>query len=128
MRFDGERDLAPARDQNDFRWAAGCIGKHVRAAGDAARRRVFVPVERRQRLPRQHQQGRPVLYCTMWRYVSTTSLASPGRITVIPGMARNEASCSIGWCVGPSSPSPIASWVNTIKVGSSMIAERRMAG
>ena len=28
-----------------------------------------------------------------------------------PGMARNEASCSTGWWVGPSSPSPMASCV-----------------
>jgi len=28
-------------------------------------------------------------------------------------MARKEASCSTGWWVGPSSPSPMASWVKT---------------
>ena len=45
-----------------------------------------------------------------------------------PGMARSEASCSTGWCVGPSSPSPIASCVKTKIVGSSIRAESRMAG
>jgi hypothetical protein len=34
------------------------------------------------------------------------------RITITPGMARKEASCSIGWWVGPSSPTPIESCVN----------------
>ena len=29
------------------------------------------------------------------------------------GIARSAASCSIGWWVGPSSPSPIESWVKT---------------
>ena len=29
------------------------------------------------------------------------------------GIARNVASCSIGWCVGPSSPTPTESWVHT---------------
>ena len=43
-------------------------------------------------------------------------------------MARNEASCSTGWWVGPSSPSPIASWVNTKIVGSSISADSRIAG
>jgi hypothetical protein len=39
-------------------------------------------------------------------------LASAGRITSNPGMARKAASCSIGWWVGPSSPRPIESWVH----------------
>ena len=33
------------------------------------------------------------------------SLASQGRITSRFGIARSAASCSTGWCVGPSSPS-----------------------
>ena len=28
-------------------------------------------------------------------------------------LARSAARCSTGWCVGPSSPSPIESWVIT---------------
>ena len=35
--------------------------------------------------------------------------ASAGRITCRPGMARSEASCSTGWWVGPSSPTPTES-------------------
>jgi len=42
-----------------------------------------------------------------------TYLASPGRITVRLGMDRRAATCSMGWWVGPSSPSPMLSWVNT---------------
>jgi hypothetical protein len=34
-------------------------------------------------------------------------------------------SCSTGWCVGPSSPSPIASCVKTQSTGSSISAESR---
>ena len=45
------------------------------------------------------------------RQASTTSFASPGRMSITPGMARIEASCSMGWWVGPSSPTPIESWV-----------------
>ena len=41
------------------------------------------------------------------------SLASPGRTIERPGMARSAAMCSIGWWVGPSSPSPIESCVQT---------------
>ena len=44
-------------------------------------------------------------------HASTTSLASPGRSVMSPGIARSEASCSIGWCVGPSSPTPMESCV-----------------
>ena len=43
-------------------------------------------------------------------------------------MARSAASCSTGWCVGPSSPTPIESWLNTKIVGSSMIAASRIGG
>ena len=52
-----------------------------------------------------------------WRTTSThawiVSLASAGRITCRPGIARSAARCSIGWWVGPSSPTPTESWVNT---------------
>ena len=41
------------------------------------------------------------------------SLASAGRRTRSPGIARMAASCSTGWWVGPSSPSPTESWVQT---------------
>ena len=41
------------------------------------------------------------------------------------GVARSVASCSIGWCVGPSSPTPIESCVNTKVLGIRMIAASR---
>ena len=41
------------------------------------------------------------------------SFPSAGRITWRPGIARSAARCSTGWCVGPSSPTPTESWVNT---------------
>ncbi len=34
----------------------------------------------------------------------------------------------MGWWVGPSSPSPIESWVQTYVTGSRMIAASRTAG
>ena len=43
----------------------------------------------------------------------TVSLKPAGRTTLRLGVARNVASCSIGWWVGPSSPRPIESWVKT---------------
>ena len=42
-------------------------------------------------------------------------------------MARSEASCSTGWCVGPSSPSPMASWVKT-KIGGQLHERREPDG
>ena len=47
------------------------------------------------------------------RQASAVSLASAGRTTSRPGMARSAARCSIGWWVGPSSPRPTESWVHT---------------
>jgi len=47
------------------------------------------------------------------RHATDVSFASAGRTTSRPGIARSAARCSIGWCVGPSSPSPIESCVHT---------------
>jgi hypothetical protein len=43
-------------------------------------------------------------------------------------MARNAARCSIGWWVGPSSPSPIESWVITWITRRPISAASRIAG
>jgi hypothetical protein len=59
------------------------------------------------------------------RHASATSFASPGRMVISPGMARSDARCSIGWCVGPSSPTPIESCVKMWIVGISMIEASR---
>ena len=40
-------------------------------------------------------------------------IASPGRMMINPGIARRLARCSMGWWVGPSSPTPIESCVKT---------------
>ena len=61
------------------------------------------------------------------RQVSTTSLASAGRNTRRPGTARSDDSCSTGWWVGPSSPTPMESWVKMCRTGISMSAESLMA-
>lgn len=44
---------------------------------------------------------------------SAVSFGSAGRTTRRPGIARSEARCSTGWWVGPSSPTPTESWLNT---------------
>src|SRR5581483_999337 len=45
-------------------------------------------------------------------HATAVSLASAGRMSRSPGMARIAARCSTGWCVGPSSPRPTESWVH----------------
>ena len=42
---------------------------------------------------------------------TAVSTRSAGRQTCILGVMRNMAACSMGWCVGPSSPKPIESCV-----------------
>jgi hypothetical protein len=44
---------------------------------------------------------------------TAVSTVSQGRQTSICGMRRRLATCSTDWCVGPSSPSPMESWVKT---------------
>ena len=41
------------------------------------------------------------------------STVSQGRQTSRFGIRRSAAACSTGWCVGPSSPRPMESWVKT---------------
>ncbi len=59
------------------------------------------------------------------RQATAVSLASAGRITHSSGIARSEAKCSIGWCVGPSSPSATESCVQTHRTGRPISADRR---
>ena len=44
-------------------------------------------------------------------YAPLVSFASAGRSVSVLGIARKLSSASTGWCVGPSSPSPIESCV-----------------
>ena len=61
-------------------------------------------------------------------HAPAVSFASAGRNTFVFGCARSVASCSIGWCVGPSSPRPTESWVYTQMLGMFISAESRTAG
>jgi hypothetical protein len=62
------------------------------------------------------------------RQASIASFASAGRSVTRPGIARSIASWSMGWCVGPSSPTPIESCVPTKITGSFMSAASRIDG
>ena len=59
---------------------------------------------------------------------AAVSLASIGRTTSNPGMVRSAERCSIGWWVGPSSPSPIESCVQTKVTGMRISAASRTGG
>jgi hypothetical protein len=53
----------------------------------------------------------PVLRLIAWMYAAAVSSASPGRMTSRLGIMRSDDTVSTGWCVGPSSPTPIESCV-----------------
>ena len=94
--------------------AVGRLGQDVAAAGDAVGRRVL----RRGRASaafcrvRRSAVGRSVCSSAI-RHAHAVSLASAGRTTSRPGIARSADRCSTGWWVGPSSPRPIESCVQT---------------
>ena len=67
------------------------------------------------------------LFSRIVAHAAAVSFASPGRTTSNPGMARSAATCSIGWWVGPSSPTPMESWVQTKVTGVRISADRRTA-
>ena len=104
----GRRDRDPqlAAGADDGRALLGAVRRrpqHVRAARHAlgARARpapagpgATAPSAPGPRCPRGSSATR-----------TAVSLASPGRSTTSPGIARSAARCSTGWWVGPSSPS-----------------------
>ena len=60
-------------------------------------------------------------------HAKTVSFASAGRTMSRCGMFRSDHRCSTGWCVGPSSPRPIESCVQTNVEGISISAASRTA-
>ena len=65
--------------------------------------------------------------CSACRHAAAVSRASAGRTTCRPGIIRMLISCSIGWCVGPSSPTQKLSWLNTWITGARISADSRSA-
>ena len=92
------------------------------------RRRAWLRSRRRQRLTGEDEGGGLVAQsgrrCARSR---RPRWRRPGGTREGPGTARNETSCSTGWWVGPSSPTPMESWVKMCRTGISMRAESRMA-
>ena len=111
---DAESDLAAGADQDHRRLAVLGVGENIGATGQTCGRRV-ARCGRRSAAPGGSAPDRPAGAGApmMTRHASTTSLASAGRSVMSPGMLRNATSCSTGWCVGPSSPTPIESCVKT---------------
>ena len=60
------------------------------------------------------------------RQAAAASVASAGRMVTRSGIARSPARCSIGWWVGPSSPSATESCVKTKIEGTFISAARRI--
>src|SRR5262249_26612380 len=81
VRFDGKTDFAAGSDEDQFWIFAWSIGKDVGSFGDTARRRVFVAVQPRQRLPRQSEYRRFVtqLHDVPVRFDHLVSVAGPQR-------------------------------------------------
>ena len=110
----GEQPPAPRRPRETsepvaIRITSGCPRR--RRARSAVARRRRAAGQDRQRLPREQQRHRPALSSRPAR--PRPSRSRRGRITRGCGIARSEAACSTGWCVGPSSPTPMLSWVKT---------------
>ena len=114
---DGELQLGARRDQEQPGLPAARLRQDVGAARDVARRPSGpAPAGsggrgRGRRGPRG-ARSRPST-------PRAVSLASAGRMIARCGIARSDIRCSTGWWVGPSSPRPIESCVQTKIVGSS---------
>lgn len=70
----------------------------------------------------------PSIFCKAATKEAAHSSGSAGRMTSRLGMSLRELICSMGWWVGPSSPTATESWVKMKKTGSWERAARRMAG
>ena len=104
--LDRERDLGAGRDQDDVGAPVG-VRQHV-----AAVPHVVGAGEDGQGLAGEQQRGRPA---ARHRHAPgggrLVGVRGPDHVS--RGIARSEAACSIGWWVGPSSPTPMLSWVKT---------------
>ena len=89
------------------------VDEGVGPAGNAGGCALGRARQHRELLPGEHQRGRARRRRRGSAHAWLVSLASAGRMTRSPGIARMAASCSTGWWVGPSSPSPTESWVQT---------------
>ena len=103
---EAQRDLGAGADQDHVRARAAAVAQHVGAAldrvvGDRAPGRAPAATGARARAPSGVSVARSAKL-----QASAVSCASAGRTTLMFGVARSVASCSIGWCVGPSSPTP----------------------
>ena len=86
--------------------------QHIGAAGDVGHLlRIALLV--RQALAGKHQREGPSRRSIADFQATADSTVSQGRQVCILGVERRAVSCSTGWCVGPSSPRPMESWVNT---------------
>ena len=88
------------------------VGEHVAAARDVGATCAVARFER-DVLAREQQRARAVACASACAHATAVSTVSHGRQTSSCGMSRRLAACSIDWCVGPSSPRPIESCVNT---------------
>ena len=108
---DTKRDFAAGGDQQDLGVATRRFGKNVGVLSpDAGPYFVRSNVGSGWRSTSATGSWRSP---SVTRHASATSLASHGRIVIRPGIARSDRICSTGWWVGPSSPTPIESCVNT---------------
>ena len=115
------RDLRAGRDQDHVR----AVGEHVGALLGAGRAGLG---QDRQVLARQHQarSGRGCAASANFQ-PATVSFASAGRNTWRFGIARSAIRCSTGWWVGPSSPSPTESCVQT-KIAGWLLSDASRTG
>ena len=98
--------------QHDLRRAALRVGEHVGALRHARRPLAYFLRSMKPSFWRVSTRHTGPCVCSIaTRHASAVSVASAGRMTVSSGIARSADSCSTGWCVGPSSPSPIESCV-----------------
>ena len=110
---------------------SGFPGSHgrYRRRGEGSRRRFGSPrLITGKVLPREGKHGGARVRARAASHASFVSSASAGRITCRLGMARAEARCSTGWCVGPSSPTKKESWVKTYMACSFARAASRTGG
>ena len=92
----------------------GRVPQHVAAAQHALGGRDLVAVEHLDVLAREQQRDRAVLAFERDRATRAPSRSRrPGGSPTACGIARSAAKCSIGWWVGPSSPRPTESCVQT---------------
>ena len=123
-----QTDFRSAGDEYQFGPTLRGVGQDIRTASQPVCRCEAMSIERGHGLSRQHEHDRTVARFARHSPCNRGFIGIGGPDDRHIGIARNDARCSTGWWVGPSSPNAMLSCVKMWMTCNFMSAASRMGG